>query len=267
MKKGFLYCAAISVAAGCIVSCSKSNVDGPNPMPYGESFTETANDINMEMVYVEGGTFQMGVSAESDADAYEREAPEHNVTVSSFYIGVYEVTQEQWQAVMGDNPSQYTGENMPVDNVTWEAASEFCEKLSALTGKNYVLPTEAQWEFAAKGGNLSEGYKYSGSDNVKDVAWYWDNASFKTHSVGGRLPNELGIYDMSGNVYEWCSDWYAEYTSDDAVDPAGPETGEQKCCRGGAWASNAAGVRNTYRGSYAVDFQYNILGIRVVCLP
>lgn len=267
MKQVVSYWVAASVAILGMVSCSKTGGDTPDLKPYGDSFTETAADLNLKMVYVDGGTFMMGASTDEDSDAYDRESPVHQVTLAPFYIGVYEVTQEQWEAVMGDNPSQYSGENMPVDNVTWEAAGQFCEKLSALTGKTYVLPTEAQWEFAARGGNKSEGYKYSGSDTVDDVAWYWENSFFTTHPVGEKQPNELGLYDMSGNVYEWCSDWYGDYSADDTIDPAGPESGTQKCSRGGGWASNAAGVRNSYRGYYDVDFQYNILGLRVICLP
>ena len=161
----------------------------------------------IEMVFVKGGTFMMGATPEQGSDAGDGEKPVHSVTVSDFYIGKYEVTQAQWKAVMGKNPSHYKGENRPVERVSWYDIQKFIEKLNAKTGKRYRLPTEAEWEYAARGGNQSKGYKYSGSNDIGSVAWYTNNSGDRTHPVGQKQPNELGLYDMTGNVWEWCSDW------------------------------------------------------------
>ena len=160
------------------------------------------NLIN-NMVYVQGGTFMMGATSEQGSDAYDNEKPAHQVTLSSFSIGRYEVTQEEWQAVMGSNPSWFKGPKRPVENVSWDDCQAFIKKLNEMTGKQFRLPTEAEWEFASRGGIKSQGYKYSGSNNLNSVAWYADNSGNTTHDVGQESPNELGIYDMSGNVWEW----------------------------------------------------------------
>lgn len=196
-----------------------------------ESFAQPKPKIpEIEMVDVEGGTFLMGSNEEPDAIW---ETPEHSVTLSDFSIGKYEVTQDLWEAVMGTNPSQYVGDNLPVDNVSWLDIEEFISTLNALTGKNYRLPTEAEWEFAARGGNLSRGYKYSGSNDIDSVAWIF-NFETGTYPVGTKAPNELGIYDMSGNVCEWCQDWFGEnyYSSSPAKDPTGPNAGACRVFRG-----------------------------------
>ena len=162
----------------------------------------TVNGVSFEMVRVEGGTFRMGATSEQEADDWDREKPVHSVTLSSYYIGKTEVTQALWKAVMGSNPSYFKSDNQPVENVSWNDCHEFIRKLNALTGQNFRLPTEAEWEFACRGGNNSRGYKYSGSNNLGSVAWYDGNSGNKTHPVGTKAPNELGIYDMSGNVWE-----------------------------------------------------------------
>jgi len=190
---------------------------------------------DIEMVFVEGGTFMMGCTKEQGSDCWDDEKPAHQVTLSSYYIGKYEVTQAQWVAVMGKNPSTFKGDQLPVNKVNWNDAQEFIRRLNSLTGKQYRLPTEAEWEFAARGGNNSRGYKYSGSNTVGDVAWYAENSRRSTHPVGTKQPNELGIYDMSGNVSEWCNDWYGDYTDSPQTDPKGPSSGTARVRRSSTW--------------------------------
>lgn len=191
------------------------------------------NGIEYPMVYVSGGSFMMG---SDDSDAYSDEKPVHRVTLSSYHIGKYEVTQDLWEAVMGSNPSHFKGSRRPVEQVSWDDCQEFIRKLNSLTGQNFKLPTEAEWEFAARGGINSKGYKYSGSNYLDNVAWYDDNNSgIMTHDVGLKSPNELRIYDMSGNVYEWCSDWLGSYSSRSIIDPTGPSYGPHRVIRGGSY--------------------------------
>ncbi|HIT16106.1 MAG TPA: formylglycine-generating enzyme family protein [Candidatus Avimuribaculum pullicola] len=205
-----------------------------------------------EMVYVEGGTFTMG--ATSGLGSSSDEKPAHSVTLDGYYIGKYEVTQKLWKAVMGSNPSDFKGDNLPVENVSWDDVQEFLRKLNAITGKNYRLPTEAEWEFAARGGNSSRGYKYSGSDNIDDVAWYIYNSGSCTHAVGTKSPNELGIYDMSGNVEEWCLDWYGSYSSSPQRNPKGPNSGSDRVYRGGSWFYYDGSCLVSNRSGYASDY-------------
>ena len=216
------------------------------------------NSVNIEMVYVAGGTFMMGATSEQGSDAAYDEKPAHNVTVSSFYIGKYEVTQKQWVEIMGSNPSYFKGDNLPVEQVSWNDIQDFIKKLNAKTGKNYRLPTEAEWEFAARGGNNSRGYKYSGSNTLSNVAWYTDNSGSKTHPVGTKSPNELGIYDMSGNVNEWCSDWYGSYSSNSRR-----SSGSYRVMRGGSWGIHAWSCRVSYRGYGSPGDRYGSDGFRL----
>ena len=219
------------------------------------------------MVKVEGSTFTMGATPEQGNDAYEYERPAHQVTLSDYYIGRYEVTQKEWQAVMGDNPSKFYGDNLPVDYVSCNDCQDFINKLNQLTGLKFRLPTEAEWEFAARGGKQSKGYKYSGSDNAKNIAWYEKNSGSKPHQVGTKEPNELGIYDMSGNVGEWCGDWYGRYSSSAQTNPTGPSSGSLRVLRGGSWRRNARICRVSRR---SIDFpsnRSNNSGFRVVLVP
>ena len=203
---------------------------------YGESImTYTVNGVSFKMVKVDGGTFTMGGTSEQGKDSYADEKPTHSVTLSSYYIGQMEVTQALWRAVMGKNPSYNVGDNLPVTNVSWNDCQEFIKKLNSLTGAKFRLPTEAEWEYAARGGKKSKKYKYSGSNNIDDVAWYTYNSGGKTHAVGTKRPNELGIYDMSGNVYEWCSDWYDSYSSMSQTNPKGANSGSYRVLRGGCF--------------------------------
>ncbi len=223
----------------------------------------TVNGVSFEMVRVEGGTFRMGATSEQKDEASYVEKPVHSVTLSSYYIGKTEVTQALWQAVMGSNPSGFKGADLPVECVSWDDCQEFIQKLNSLTGRNFRLPTEAEWEFACRGGNNSRGYKYSGSNDIDNVAWFDGNSGDQTHPVGTKAPNELGIYDMSGNVWEWCSDWYANYTSYSQTDPKGPLSGSDRVCRGGSWRYNAGRCRSSYRYFSYPARRDGFLGLRL----
>lgn len=206
------------------------------------------NGVKFIMKYVEGGSFMMGVF-DNDDKAYDREKPSHKVHLDSYYIGETQVTQALWQAVMGNNPSYWIGDKLPVETVSWDDCQKFIKKLNVITGKNFALPTEAQWEFAARGGNKSRGFLYSGSNNINDVAWYDDNSRRQTHQVATKMANELGLYDMTGNVWEWCNDWFDEnyYSNLPQVDPKGPSSGDGRVLRGGCWHNIASGCRVSYR--------------------
>ena len=234
-----------------------------NPPLVNQTFT--VKGVNFEMVAVEGGTFTMGATEEQGSDVYDDEKPTHQVTLSSYYIGKTEVTQELWQAVMGSNPSNFSGTNLPVERVSWDDCQEFITKLNALTGKTFRLPTEAEWEFAARGGTKSQGFTYSGSNTVDDVAWYFDTSSSTTQPVATKAPNELGIYDMSGNVYEWCNDWYSSsyYTSESQTNPTGPDSGSNRVWRGGSWAGDARACRVSNRSSKDPTYRGYWLGLRL----
>ena len=188
------------------------------------------------------------------------------MTLSSYYIGKTEVTQALWKAVMGSSPSDTSTlkvDNLPVERVSWNDCQEFIRKLNALTGQNFRLPTEAEWEFACRGGNNSRGYKYSGSNYIDNVAWYWDNSGKKTHPVATKLPNELGIYDMSGNVWEWCADWYGDYSSGAQTNPKGPYDGSRRVRRGGGWYVIARNCRSSNRNNNNPTNRNNNLGLRL----
>ena len=225
--------------------------------------TLTVNGIKYSMVWVEGGTFRMGATSEQGSDAYSDEKPVHSVTLSGYYIGKTEVTQALWKVVMGSNPSSCKGDNLPVEQVSWNDCQKFIRKLNSLTGQNFRLPTEAEWEFACRGGNNSRGYKYSGSYNIKNVAWYDQNSGSKTHPVATKLPNELGIYDMSGNVWEWCADWYGGYSSSAQTNPKGPYDGSDRVCRGGGWGSLARLCRSSNRSYSYPTYRDGSLGLRL----
>ena len=219
--------------------------------------------ISIDMVRVEAGTFTMGATPEMEyPDDWEK--PTHRVTLTNdYYIGKYEVTQVLWQAVMGNNPSKFKGDNLPVEQVSWEDCQKFLSKLNRITGKTFRLPTEAEWEYAARGGNKSRGYQYSGSNNLSDVAWIRDNSGKKTHAVGTKQPNELGIYDMSGNVWEWCQDWYGEYSSSSQINPTGANDGFRRVYRGGSWNNEVWGCRSSCRYDYTPGL-CGYLGLRLV---
>ena len=222
------------------------------------------NGISIEMVRVEAGTFTMGATREMK-DPYDDEKPTHKVTLTNdYYIGKYEVTQALWQAVMGNNPSNFNGDNLPVEKVSWDDCQEFISKLNKMTGKKFRLPTEAEWEYAARGGKKSRGYQYSGSNNLSDVAWYTSNSGYKTHTVGSKQANELGIYDMTGNVLEWCQDWYGKYSSFSQTNPTGATSGSNRVFRGGGWHGSAWNCRSSCRSSYSPGYRYINLGLRLI---
>lgn len=202
--------------------------------PIAVSAKEPTVIPGIEMVDVEGGTFLMGLD-ESEAE-HLFETPKHEVTLSDFRIGKYEVTQDLWEAVMGENPSIFKGENLPVENISWHDIQVFIKKLNKQTGKKYRLPTEAEWEYAARGGNLSEGYVFIGGNEIDKTAWHSHNADKHTHQVGLLKPNELGIYDMGGNVSEWVQDWYGHYSEKTQRNPHGAKKSDiGKIFRGGSW--------------------------------
>ena len=245
-----------------------------------QDFTETAWGVNMKMIWVEGGDFLMGCTSEqSDCDSDEQNV--RRVTVDGFYIGMLEVTQSQWEKVVGTSiyqqwtkadisgsPSRGVGPDYPMYCVSWDEAMEFCRLLSNKTGRTYTLPTEAQWEYAARGGNKNEGAKYAGSNMIDAVAWYSENSGSSTHIVGSKRANALGIYDMSGNVWDWCKDWYANsYVSYDTNNPVGPSSGSSRVVRGGSWDYTASFCRVANRNYISPGNRDYNLGFRVVCLP
>ncbi len=239
----------------------------PAPSSSPASKTFTVKGVTFNMVKVEAGTFTMGATEEQGSDVDSGEKPAHQVTLTKdYYIGQTEVTQALWQAVMGNNPSEFKGDNLPVENVSWEDCQTFITKLNSLTGSKFRLPTEAEWEYAARGGKKSQGYKYSGSNTIGDVAWYNDNSGDKTHDVGTKAPNELGIYDMSGNVWEWCQDWYSKdyYSSSPLSNPIGPSSGSHRVRRGGGWYYNAWSCRVSNRDDFTPGSRYGGLGLRLV---
>ncbi len=237
-------------------------VQPPPPPVRHENFIERiGKGVELEMIAIPGGQFQMG------SNECAEEKPIHRVTLSPFHIGKYQITQAQWQAVMGDNPSEFKGDKLPVGQVSWTMAAEFCEKLSKQTGKKYRLPIEAEWEYACRAGSTTR--YYFGDDDawLEAYAWYWKNPGIKQHPVGEKNPNAWGLYDMHGNVWEWCQDWYDEnyYKQSPEEDPQGPTSGEYRVMRGGSWGS-IAGHRSAYRGSNLPAFISPGIGCRVVCV-
>lgn len=278
-------------------SCQKVVASMFGGKSVGAGFASTSSSIGRshpaepEMVFVEGGTFLMGCTSEQGGDCFANESPNHLVTVSDFYISKYEITQGQWEAIMGTSIRQQRdkalldwqrkhpnwapldlsingeGSNYPMYYVSWNDVQEFISRLNSLTGKQYRLPTEAEWEYAARGGKKSKGYKYSGSNDMDAVAWYSDNSGNTTHPVGDKQPNELGIYDMSGNVYEWCYDWNGDYNSGShQTNPKGSGSGSYRVIRGGCWNRTArfgrVSARNNSAPSNRTDDR---LGFRLVC--
>lgn len=244
---------------------------------YLKKYTETADGLNLQMVYVEGGEFDMGCTYGQEYECNSNEQ-NHRVSLDGYYIGVLEVTQGQWQKIMGTNVYQQwnkkgsgnvgkVGENYPMYYVSWDEAMLFCQKLSLMTGKNYTLPTEAQWEYAARGGIWSTDNKYSGGRLLQQVGWYAGNSGGVVHPCGMKSPNELGIYDMSGNVWEWCKDWYTENYMYEKNNPQGPSDGKWRINRGGSFGGGATYSRVSNRDKDTPNSRYEGLGFRIVLIP
>ena len=232
-----------------------------------------STNIEKNMIFIQGGTFAMGCTSEQGSDCYDDESPTHSVSISDFHISKYEVTFEEYDvyceatgAKKPDDEGWGRGER-PVINVSWYDAKDFCEWLSKESGKTYRLPTEAEWEYAARGDNSSRAYKYAGSNNIKSIAWYYNNSGNKTHPVGQKSANELGLYDMSGNVCEWCSDWYGNYSSNSQTNPRGVSSEGRRVRRGGSWFSNAKDCRPSFRNSRSPSYSVDSIGFRLVLAP
>ena len=252
------------VAGGCddyTTTIHVSNAKRSFKLAMASDVSHSLKNLVEDMVFVKGGTFVMGTKEGPEAE-YD-EMPAHEVKLSSFYISKYEVTQELWIEVMGNNPSENEGDNLPVESVSWEDCQLFIKKLNSMSGIKFRLPTEAEWEFAARGGNESHNYRYAGSDSIDDVAWYYDFDQ-ASHEVGTKLPNELGLYDMSGNVMEWCSDWHGRYNVGLQRNPTGPKTGEYRVCRGGFWESEDSHCTVTYRTPVPPEDHSSSVGLRLV---
>ncbi|AEE49120.1 formylglycine-generating enzyme family protein [Haliscomenobacter hydrossis] len=246
----------------------------PAPRVYIQEFTAAnGQPFAFQMVEVKGGTFQMG---REDEDADDDEKPVHPVKVSDFWMAEYVVTQAFWQAVMGEEnvPFYFQGDKRPAERVSWETIVEqFLPRLNEMTGENYRLPSEAEWEYAARGGINHSPYKYAGSNRLKEVAWYYENSHSESKPVGLKKPNALGLYDMSGNVYEWCADWYGSDYYQECLDagvvenPTGRTQGSDRVVRGGDWYSSPGYCRVSYRDRYDPRYGYDSVGFRlVVCV-
>ena len=237
----------------------------PQPCKLTASYSNhvlRVGNVVYNMKRVDGGTFTMGATAEM-SEPWDDEKPTHQVALSSYSIGETEVTQALWKAVMGSNPSSFKGDDLPVEKVSWDDCQTFINKLNNLTGQRFRLPTEAEWEFAARGGNRSNHTQYSGSSSLDEVAWYGGNSGDKTHPVKTKKANELGLYDMAGNVYEWCQDLYGSYSSSSQYNPTGPGSGFCRVFRGGCCAHPAWGCRSSYRDTNAPDRHGTGLGLRL----
>ena len=253
------------------VSTSTNRANRSNNKSSKSGITESerksiiANIVN-NMVFVEGGTFMMGASSEPGDDASYWNEPIHEVTISSFYICRYEITQEEWTSVMNTsiNPSSFKGKKKPVESISWAQCQSFINILNSVSGKHFRLPTEAEWEYASRGGSKTKGFKYSGSNILNEVGWYKGNSSSSTHVVGKLKPNELGLYDMSGNVYEWCSDWFKKYKSNKQYNPTGPQNGTKRVSRGGSWFSKETGCR-VYTHDGGKPDASPVIGFRLAC--
>jgi formylglycine-generating enzyme required for sulfatase activity len=236
----------LAVVLVLVVSMSSPN-KGEGPMAGKKAGDIKTNSLGMKLAWIPSGTFKMG-SPVGEPGRNDDEV-QHDVTLTKgFYLGVYEVTQAQWRAVMGDNPSSFKGDDHPVDNVSWDDCQEFCKKLSLRDGRRYRLPTEAEWEYACRAGTTSQYYSGDGEEALRKVGWYAGNSWRQPHVVGGLAPNAWGLYDMHGNVWEWCADGAGPYPAGNVTDYKGPQSGINRILRGGCWANDARDCRAAYRG-------------------
>ena len=221
--------------------------------------------IVFSMQRVEGSVFVMGGTREQHREAISTDLPRHTVALDAYYIGHTEVTQALWQTVMNEEPLTLEGynPNYPVTNISWYDCQTFIQRLDSITNMPFRLPTEAEWEFACRGGLYSKGLRYSGSDKVEDVAWFDYISNSKVHPIKEKAPNELGLYDMSGNLFEWCLDWYTRYTSESLINPAGPNDGRRRVLRGGCWNYSARNCRVSYRLNDSPQHADNYYGFRL----
>ncbi len=271
LSRGLLLFAALL----CIlsVSCKKTVEDEDQSQNDGDrvfitrysQYTEISiGRVVFNMNKVQGGTFQMGTTVERDNQAQLDERIVHDVTLSDYFIGETEVTQALWDKVITSNPSNFKGSALPVENVSYRMVVDtFIPKLNYMTGLHFRLPTEAEWEFAARGGTNTQDYRYSGSNSVSEVAWYQSNSDRQTHPVKGKAFNELFLCDMSGNVGEWCNDWYDIYTADSQTNPKGPTSGSHRVVRGGSWVEGERYVRATCRMRYLPGSHNHFVGFRL----
>ena len=280
MKKTFktMLVAAMAMMTVTYVGCKGQEGEGGEGEEGGEeivveqpeTMTLKVGSAEFTLSRVEPGTFTIG-PVPGDKDVTDEEKPAHQVDLTKvIYIAQTEVTQELYTAVMGKNPSNFTGaKNLPVEQVTYDDAMEFCKRLSDSTGHTFTLPTEAQWEYAARGAQKAPATPelYSGSNNINEVSWYEENSNGKTHPVATKAPNALGLYDMTGNVFEWCRDWYGSYNANAATNPDGLSKGKDRVLRGGSWRGDAKNCRVSYRYNYSPDHSRFNLGFRVIMLP
>lgn len=238
-----------------------SNASSPKQLP------QVVQDLINNMVYVEGGTFTMGDNSMQSGDPYRREQPEHQVTLSPFFICRYEVTQEVWDAVMGYNYARVKGPKLAMDNLCWDDCQEFVFKLVLMTGINFRMPTEAEWEFAARGGNKSRHTTYSGSNHIDSVGWYKYNSGGRVHPVGQKMPNELGLYDMTGNVCEWCYDYCGRYKGTPQTNPRGAKNSSGNVFRGGHGDERHEGCRVASRNGAQPAYKTYFMGFRLAATP
>jgi len=245
---------------------SEKGGKGKHTSSVPKSIVVSTCGITFELQLVSKGYFMMGANSEMKTSWYdEDETPAHSVVISkNVYMGKTEVTQAQWKAVMGNNPSKFVGDDRPVEHVSWLDCQEFISRLNYLTGRKFRLPTEAEWEYAARGGNKRKATPYSGSKDLGSVAWYVANSENETHPVASKTPNELGLYDMSGNVGEWCSDYYGQYSSEKQTDPQGVSAGTCRVYRGGSWLTVADYTRCSCRSYYPDNKGENFIGLRLV---
>lgn len=253
MKKHLYLLLAV---ATLFLGCNEPNTPGPSNGVY------TVEGISFKMIFVEGGTFEMGATSEME-NPWNDELPVHQVTVSDFYLCEVEVTQALWEALMDTNYSSFLGAELPVQEVSWNECQEFISRLNKQTGETFRLPTEAEWEFAARGGNLSNHTQFAGSSNIDEVAWYANNSGETPHPVAQKLPNELGLYDMSGNVWEWCSDYFGDYLDEPQTNPQGPEKGGYHVYRGGSWFGAERSTRISTRDRFGSNESNYNLGLRL----